>query len=259
MLRTLFYAIASIPLAQAWTFLYTNATNNATILHQSGTVNCTQIDLAKGKEFSWDPEDVDVCISIYYDKSCTSRGGLSCNAWKKDSGNNYQSIQIFTNDEDASGSSSTSSIPTSATMSSTTAVSPTIPATNTSTADVSSSNSSSSKPSFSGGTIAGIVIGVIAAAFIIGAFLLRNRRTISPRSAPVSSPYKPTLSDMQAAMPPHEFAFASSEKTLPPSRGRPVPGSKLVELPGSLQRAELGNSPMSEMGVDAVDMKFDRC
>jgi hypothetical protein len=60
-------------------------------------------------------------------------------------------------------------------------------------------------------------------------------------------------------MPPHEFAFASSEKTPPPSRGRPVPGSKLVELPGSLQRAELGNSPVSEMGVNAVDMKFDRC
>ncbi|KAJ5391919.1 hypothetical protein N7509_007409 [Penicillium cosmopolitanum] len=263
MLTKLLYALSFISLAHAWTFLYTNATNNATILHESGTVNCTKIDLAKGKEFSWDPEDADLCISIYYDKSCTSRGGLSCNAWKKDSGNSYESIQIFTNDDTASASASISSSPTPTSITSSISMSPTLSATNTSTAHASSSSSSSSSsnPSLSGGAIAGIVIGVIAAVLIIGIILFyagrRNRRIVPADPFPVQSLHKPTLSDMQTAMPPHEFAFASSEKTPPPSRGRPIPGSKLVELPGSPKSAELENSPVGGMGADAANLKFN--
>ncbi|KAJ5082246.1 hypothetical protein N7532_011289 [Penicillium argentinense] len=254
------YILPFIPLANAWTFLYTNATDNATIFHQTGTQNCTAIDLAKGKEFSWDPENSNLCISIYYDDTCMNRGGISCPAWKKNSSNNFHGIQIFTNDDAASASISpapTQTIFTSASLSSTS----TSLTTGTSAAGTSAGSSTSS---LSSGAIAGIAIGVVAAILLIGGLLFfigrMNRKNATPESPAPKGPYKPTLADMQSAVPPHEFAMGTgnSEKMPPSSRGRPVPGSKVVELPGDYRTVELENSPVSEMDVHTADVKFNR-
>lgn len=273
------YAFAFVPLAHAWTFLYTNATGNATILHDTGPSNCTQITLAANKPFSWDPEGQNLCISIYHDHKCDNRGGLSCGvngAWKKDASSDFWSIQVIDNGEPSSSATPTPT-PTSTTATSmttstsSTETSPTATATSTSTSTTAAAAASSSgSSSLSGGAIAGIVVGVIAGIAIIGAlFFLYGRRSRNRQQAAAANellssspqgPYTPQ-SPMTAVAYPPSSSLGTSEKGVVSSTTpsvRPAPGSRVVELAGHDPSAELVNSPISELDGQSGGKQFYR-
>ncbi|KAJ5717362.1 hypothetical protein N7488_003008 [Penicillium malachiteum] len=267
-----------LPLVHGWTFLYTKSSGQSTILEETGKLNCTKIQLAEDKLFTWDPERSDLCISIYYDDSCDNRGGISCPFWKKNASTNFGSISVFTNNEAASASISTMTVTTTASTSSisssstsdssnfTTSVVSTSPATTTSsttTAAAAGDGTSSTKSDsgLSGGAIAGIVIGAIAGVLIIAGlfffFRRRNRKNdilANQQSGPTSQdPYSRQGSIPGTAT---SFAVTSPSTTHPTEKEafsstdvpiRPPPGSTMSELSGHTRPVELVNTPISEL------------
>ncbi|KAJ6013418.1 hypothetical protein N7540_008009 [Penicillium herquei] len=268
-----------IPLVQGWTFLYTNSSDQSTILEETGKLNCTKIQLAEDKLFTWDPEKSDLCISIYFDDSCDNRGGISCPFWKKNASTNFGSIAVFTNNEAASASVSTMTVTSTASTSSSSSssttglsnstisvVSSTSPITTTSwsaaaTAASDSTSSTKSDSDLSGGTIAGIVIGAIAGVLIVAGlfffFRRRNRKNATlanqQSGATPQDPY-----DRHGSIPGTATSFAATspstthpaEKESFSSSGvpiRPPPGSTMSELSGHTRPVELVNSPISEL------------
>ncbi|KAJ5577992.1 uncharacterized protein N7459_006956 [Penicillium hispanicum] len=249
-----------LPHVNAWTFLYTNTTDNATILHEKGTLGCTRVDLAGGKEFSWDPESSSFCISIYYDDSCTSRGGISCPTWKKNASTHFGSIEISTDDEASTASVSIVTLApiSTSTATSSTASTPTTTTTST-TADSPATAKSSSRPSLSGGAIAGIVIGAIAGVLIIAAlcfFLSRRRRknaaviTQQANSVP-EGPYTPQTATPGTPATSGPSSMGILEKppssSITPAAYRPAAGSRVVDLSGPERPSELGDNSISEL------------
>lgn len=59
------YVLLLVPLVNAWTFRYTNATGATEIARGNEAQNCTDSPIGKQKLFSWDPEGSDLCVSIY--------------------------------------------------------------------------------------------------------------------------------------------------------------------------------------------------
>ncbi|KAJ5729216.1 uncharacterized protein N7483_003724 [Penicillium malachiteum] len=266
-----------IPLVHGWTFLYTNSSGQSTILEETGKLNCTKIQLAEDKLFTWDPKKRDLCISIYYDESCDNRGGISCPFWKKNASTNFGSIAVFTNNEAASASVSTMTMTSTASTSSsssssttdlsnsTTSVvsftSPVTPTSSTAAPAAASDGTSSTKSDsgLSGGAIAGIVIGAIAGVLIIAAlsffFRRRNRKNAtlanqqsgSMPQAPYGRPIPGTATSFAATSP---STTHPAEKESFSSSGiptRPPPGSTMSELSGHTRPVELVNTPISEL------------
>ncbi|KAJ5612968.1 hypothetical protein N7510_006162 [Penicillium lagena] len=276
----LVYALSFIPLVNGWTFLWTNATGKATIIH-NGTqhLKCTQISLAKGKEFQWDPENDGVCIGIYYDTECKTAGGLSCNAWDKNASTNFDAISIFPPDESSTvtvGPAPTSTSGPSSSPASTAATTTSSSSTSSSTSSSSSTSTSTSvattgnKPSssgssLSGGAIAGIVIGVVAGVVLIAAlFFFVGRRNRKNKAAAASAqadsmprgPYAP-----QGPTPDGIYAQTSSlnKPEKPPTSSSGVPlthpalGSRVAEVSGDKPAAEMAHTPvMTEIELDGT-------
>ena len=68
---TTLYALYSLPLISAWTFVWRNASNNPTVEKGTGAQSCKTIDHAKGKTFEFDAEDSLVRIYMYQTPNCT--------------------------------------------------------------------------------------------------------------------------------------------------------------------------------------------
>ncbi|KAJ6033162.1 hypothetical protein N7499_009431 [Penicillium canescens] len=255
MLMLPLYALSLLPLATAWTFLYTNKTDSTLILRGSDDQNCTAISLAKDKLFTFDPEGSDLCVSIYYDDQCSSRAGYSCTSWRKNASASFFGVDIAP--ERPAVSTSTTALPSSSTAASTSAstststsasVSESATSTPTSTPTPSDAATSDTSSGLSGGAIAGIVIGVVAGLAVLAGliffFMRRNRKKNAPASVQPGSfghhEAEATVSSLSGA----------TEKPPGSSGGgsfRPAPGSKLVELAGDAGTFELPNSPLSEM------------
>lgn len=249
----LLYTLVLAPVVNAWTFRYTNATNNATILHDTGKLNCTKIDLAGGKLFSWDPEGAKLCVSLYYDAKCVTRGGLGCNPWKRNASTNFYGVDIITDEqaETATVSTATSS-PTSRTSTASTSTTTVTP---TPTSTSAANDTSSSGSSLSGGAIAGIVIGVVSAVIMVAALFFFFGRRHRKKAAlahgqgdALQGPYGPDTSD-RAETEGVTSSQGISEKQASSDGGafRPAPGSRVVELAGQNRAAELAHSPLSEL------------
>ncbi|KAJ5634044.1 hypothetical protein N7528_001886 [Penicillium herquei] len=280
-MKPLFYISTALllPLVRGWTFLYTNSSGQSTILEETGKLNCTKIQLAEDKLFTWDPEKSDLCISIYYDDSCGNRGGISCPFWKKNASTNFGSISVFTNNEAASAlistmtvtttastSSSSSSSTTNLSNSTTSVVSSTSSATTTSSTTAAAAagdgtSSTKSDSGLSGGAIAGIVIGAIAGVLIVAGLFFYFRRRNRNNTALANQQSGPTLQDpynRQGSIPGTATSFAATspsttqptEKDAFSSSGvpiRPPPGSTMSELSGHTRPVELVNTPISEL------------
>ncbi|CAG8897590.1 unnamed protein product [Penicillium egyptiacum] len=269
------YALWVLPLANAWTFSYTNSSDATEIARGQKAQNCTTSPLGKDKPFSWDPEESNLCLSIYRDTKCDSRAGYSCGAWRKTASNDFSAFDVklerdIYNEEQASTAASTSTS-TSATSTSTstsssassTSESATATATPTESAAASAANanSGSSNTALSGGAIAGVVIGVVAGVAIIVALVFifmrkRNKKIVA--AANQHGGYGPHEADATASS--ISGTTAVTEKTLEkaPRPFRPPPGSHVVELVGDEGSAELGSSPISEMDGSSVKRDFNR-
>ena len=255
-MKSLLYALALAPLVNAWTFRYTNATNNATILHDTGKLNCTEIDLAGGKLFSWDPEGEKLCVSIYHDAKCVNRAGLGCAFWKKNASANFYGVEIFTDEQAASATVSTATPSPTTSPSRSSSATPTVTPTSASAAD----DTDSSGSSLSGGAIAGIVIGVVSAVVMVAALFFffgrRHRKKVALARAQEDAPqgpYGPDTSD-RAETEAVTSSKGISEKPASSDGGmfRPAPGSRVVELPGQDRATELAHSPLSELEGQSV-------
>ena len=65
------YALYSLPLVSAWTFVWRNASDNPTVEKGTGAQPCKAIDQAKGKNFTFDAEESLVRIYMYRSPNCT--------------------------------------------------------------------------------------------------------------------------------------------------------------------------------------------
>ena len=68
---TTLYALYSLPLISAWTFVWRNAANNPTVEKGTDAQSCKAIDHAKGKDFKFDAEDSLFRIYMYGSPNCT--------------------------------------------------------------------------------------------------------------------------------------------------------------------------------------------
>ncbi|KAJ5782323.1 hypothetical protein N7457_004097 [Penicillium paradoxum] len=260
------YALLFAPLVNAWTFRYTNVTNATEIARGDEPQNCTNSPIGQDRLFTWDPEGSDLCVSIYRDTDCISRGGYACGIWRKNASAPFSAFDVMLESEIVAKSrasessltqtSTSSSTPTSTFVTSVSAsVTPTPPAA-ASNADGGSSGGSS----LSGGAIAGVVIGVVAGVLIIvGLVVFYMKKKNKP---------KPPVDSQDGGYGPHEVDATGSstsgttavekDGSLSAVRAfRPPPGSRVVELAGDEGTAELGSSPISEMDAQS-QKKFDR-
>lgn len=267
-MRRFLYA-CFIPLAHGWTFLYTNSSSQVTILEETGTRNCTKINQAGDKLFTWDPEKSNLCISLYYDSECKSRGGISCPYWKKTASTDFNAIEVFTDNEAVSASISTKTVTPEPTSSATTESSSSTTTTATAAATTSAApttsaaaenNGSGSSSGLSGGAIAGIVIGAIAGVSIIAALFFffgrRNRKNAAAANGSTDTPDQGPYA-RQASVPGTATSYvATSPSTGLPayqdqvgvsSGGHPGSGSQMSELSSQARPAELVSSPLSEL------------
>ncbi|THC94879.1 hypothetical protein EYZ11_005641 [Aspergillus tanneri] len=72
---TALYALYSLPLISAWTFVWRNASDTPTVEEGTGAQPCKAIDHAKGKYFEFDAEDSIVRIYLYGSPNCTDSAG----------------------------------------------------------------------------------------------------------------------------------------------------------------------------------------
>ncbi|KAJ5342376.1 hypothetical protein N7541_011500 [Penicillium brevicompactum] len=246
-----------LPLANSWTFRYTNETNETEIIRGNEERNCTIANISEEKLFTWDPEGSKQCVSIYRDTACDSMGGYSCTAWRKNASRTFMAFDIMPENlilskDQTSTIASTSTAPstsafTSTTSTSSVSVSSNTPTSSPSNAAAAGTTTSGSSAGLSGGAIAGIVIGVVAAvAILIGlvVFFLK-RQTKQDKTGPVVQPggYGPHEADGTGS----SMSGTTAKEPLTSLGFRPVPGSRFVELKGDEGSTELGSSPISEL------------
>ncbi|KAJ5706041.1 hypothetical protein N7536_001730 [Penicillium majusculum] len=274
------YALLLIPLVNAWTFSYTNATDATEIARGDEAQNCTNSPIGKEKPFTWDPEGSDLCVSIYRDTKCDSRAGYSCSVWRKNASEAFAAFDVLLEREiDAKHQTSTPALTSTSTSATTSA------STSTSTSEASSSSvsstsasatttptesavsagnvngGSSSSPSLSGGAIAGVVVGVVAALSIIVVLVVIFMRKKNRKNAAVANQhggYGPHEADATGSSISGTTAIAEKEADSAARPFRPPPGSRFVELAGDAGSAELGSSPISEMDGNSTKRDVNR-
>ncbi|KAG5289265.1 hypothetical protein I7I48_08547 [Histoplasma ohiense] len=70
-----------VGLSHAWTFLWHDE-DNKEHLHSGGTTKgCTKINMSKGKQYKWVPEETQFCIHMFADDKCGDENGWSCLVW----------------------------------------------------------------------------------------------------------------------------------------------------------------------------------
>ncbi|KAJ5180593.1 hypothetical protein N7492_003803 [Penicillium capsulatum] len=244
-----------LPLARAWTFRYTNATDHATIVHKTGILNCTKMDLAGGKLFSWDPEGSSLCITIFYDTKCEHGAGISCPWWKKNASTDFLAYQVYGDEQAATATISTAApTPTSSSRTSTSSTSATSSPSVTASTTPAASTQSSSSSALSGGAIAGVVVGVVCAVLIIAALFFffgrrgRKQAALANASNVPQGPYGSNAAGRPEADAPTSSKGISEKPGNSLDGGvRPLPGSRVLELAGQHQATELGNSAVHEL------------
>ncbi|OQD60739.1 hypothetical protein PENPOL_c021G00148 [Penicillium polonicum] len=273
------YAVLLIPLVNAWTFGYTNATDATEIARGNEAQKCTDSPIGKEKLFTWDPEGSDLCVSIYRDTKCASRAGYSCGVWRKNASESFSAFDVLLErDIDAKHQGSTLDL-TSTSTSATTSTSTSTSTSNSSSSSASSTsasatttptesavsagnvNSGSSSPSLSGGAIAGVVVGVVAAVAIIVAFVvifMRKRNKKNVAAASQHGGYGPHEADATGSSISGTTAVTEKGGDSIARPFRPPPGSQVVELAGDEGSAELGSSPISEMDGNTAKRDFNR-
>ncbi|KAL2004682.1 hypothetical protein VTN00DRAFT_3210 [Thermoascus crustaceus] len=241
-------ALFSHPVS-AWTFVWRNASGDATIAHSQRSQGCQKMNHAQGMEFDWDPEGDTYCLGLYRDENCTDRGGFSCPLWRKKSSQDLLSFNVKVNGDFGTLTTTTSSATSTSTSSSLT-----LP---TQTASQQTSQPSSiphSSRKLSGGAIAGIVIGIVVGVVVIAAASwLLGRRQRKPSGNAIAPPEAPAGPMPGTAGPLDKSTFAATEKLPqipvdsspvspdePPMR--PAPGSRMVELAADMRMAELSDS-----------------
>lgn len=248
----LLYIFALLPLVQAWTFRYTNSSNETTTIHGTKNLDCTDIDLPNENAVSWDPEEtLKACLLIYHRAECPdseyspSDFNTSCTdyKWEASAYGRFRGIRVLVSGAPTATASISTATQTTAT-------------TGTSTSPSTSSNSSSGL-TLSGGAIAGIVVGLVCAFLIVAAiffFLGRRKRKAklaNQHNAP-QDPYE-TIATGNAKADVLTSAKGMSEKEKPadshPTGVGPAPGSHLAELAGSGQNrpAELATNSVHEL------------
>ncbi|KAL6239535.1 hypothetical protein BDW75DRAFT_250403 [Aspergillus navahoensis] len=65
------YALYSLPLISAWTFIWRNASDTPTVEEGTGGQSCKEINHAKGNYLEFDPEDSLVRIYMYASTNCS--------------------------------------------------------------------------------------------------------------------------------------------------------------------------------------------
>ncbi|CAG8311580.1 unnamed protein product [Penicillium salamii] len=251
------YIIFFIPLVNAWTFRWTNETNETEIIRGSEERNCTVANIFEEGLFTWDPEGSKQCVSIYRDTKCDSMGGYSCTAWRKNASRTFMAFDIMPENLIISKCQSSTAASTSTASSESTSISTSAPASTTSSPTSASATPTSSPSSpagntdtspsstgLSGGAIAGVVIGVVAAvAIIIGLVIFFMRRQKKSSTPGQPGGYGPHEADGGAS----SMSGTTANEPLASLGFRPVPGSRFVELKGDAGSTELGSSPISEL------------
>ncbi|PGH15047.1 hypothetical protein AJ80_05672 [Polytolypa hystricis UAMH7299] len=208
--------------SHAWTFVWHDTDNDAHVELGTRSTDCSKIDMSKGKQYKWDPEDSEYCIHLFTDDKCKTRNGWSCLIWGPRNLGQPWVRSYLVNKEDgigddetttttsttmkkptATGSQSSKSESTnSASRGTTTTVTSTTLSKEASSTPQTSATAGPSQTtpaaaetaappppseggsSLSGGEIAGVVIGTCAGVGIIAAFgLLAYRRRRSKNSS----------------------------------------------------------------------------
>ncbi|KAE8373884.1 hypothetical protein BDV26DRAFT_300751 [Aspergillus bertholletiae] len=103
---TALYALYSLPLISAWTFVWRNASNTPTVEEGTAAQPCKTIDQAKGKSFEFDAEDSIVRIYLYGSPNCTDDpGGISEHYLAKNASSAIRGFAVI----DLSGANTTTS------------------------------------------------------------------------------------------------------------------------------------------------------
>ncbi|KAJ5121273.1 uncharacterized protein N7515_009234 [Penicillium bovifimosum] len=266
-----FHALLFVPLVNAWTFRTTTPDNKTEIARGEAFQPCTNATIGQDRLFTWDPEGSDLCVSIYRDTECKSRGGYSCTLWRKNASAPFEAFDVMLESEIVAKSLSAAY---SATHTTTTTTTPTPDPTTTTTpvhsasatptdpaAAATSDDGGSSGSSLSGGAIAGVVIGVIAGVAILLALAVLYMKRKNKNSAPVTvehGGYGPHEADATNSSISGTTVIAEKGGDSAVRAFRPPPGSRVVELVGDERSAELGSSPISEMDGQTAVKPFNR-